>query len=405
MKSRMFLAAVTLIAFAGVGAWYWLRWGSRASAINSAPAALPPIVTTPAPIVADPPQEATISIPSSEVDRLRLRFAKATEAIVASEIRVPGTVQPNAYKQVHVTPIAGGVVTQVNAEIGQAVQRGQTLVQIFSRELAEAQTKYLADNAELEVEHKKLIRTQELVRLGAASRQEMEEVEANHQVHSAHVEESRQRLLLLGLSGQQIADVAAGKRAGTTIAVPSPLDGVVTARSVNLGQVVNASQDLLTVTDLTSVWVEAHLLEDNFAAVRIGSPATITSIAYPGRQFRGGVSYIDPQVDPQTRTAKVRVALDNPGGALRFGMYLDILFATAAARTVVVPKEAVQTIGASNIVFVPVKGEDGRFIQRPVKTGVASPSGFGILEGLKAGETVVTDGSFLLRAEAIRQHQ
>lgn len=400
MKSRMLLVVVAIVAV-GAGAWYWLRPTSRPSPT------MPPMAMTPADAAApiDPPQEVTVSIPLSEVGRLRLQFAKVTEATVTAEIRVPGIAQPNAYKQVHVAPLAGGVVTQVSAEIGQSVKSGQPLVQIFSREIAEAQTKHLADSAELEAEHKKLMRTQELVRLGAASRQELEEIEANHQVHSAHVEESRQRLLLLGLSDQQVSDLAAGKRAGTTIAVPSPLDGIVTTRSVNLGQVVNASQDLLTVTDLSSVWVEANLLEDNFAAVRIGSPARITTPAYPGRVYRGTVSYIDPQVDPQTRTAKVRVVLDNPGNALRFGMYLDVVFAGSTTRAMVVPKQAVQIIGASSVIFVPVKEEPNRFQQRFVKTGDGSSADVRILEGLNPGETVVTDGSFLLRAEAIRQQR
>jgi RND family efflux transporter MFP subunit len=352
---------------------------------------------------ADLQQDVRISIPSSEVDRLHLKFAKVTEAPTTVEIRVPATVQPNVYKQIHITPLAGGVVRAVNAEIGQPVKRGDALVQIFSRDLAETQAKYVADNAELEAEHKKLLRTQELARLGAASRQELEEIEASHQVHTSHVEESRQRLLLLGLTDPQVADVLAGRRSDTTITVPSPLDGIVTARNVNLGQVVTASQDLLTVTDLSSVWMEANLLEDNFALVRMGSPATMTAAAYPGRQYRGTVSYIDPQVDPQTRTAKVRVALDNPSQTLRFGMYMDVRFLSAAGRATVVPKEAVQTIGTSSVVFLPVEGEPGKFIQRSVKTGEGSPSGLNVLEGLKAGEAVVTDGSFLLRAEAIRQ--
>ena len=403
MKPKILLLAVVL-AMASGAVWYWLRVGSRTAVKSSAPTAMQPMAMTPAATPVDPPQQVEISIPSSEVDRLHLKFAKVTEAAIIVEIRVPGTAQPNAYKQIHVTPLVGGVVTQVAAEIGQQVKQGQSLAQVFSRELAEAQTKYIADGAELEAEHKKLVRTQELVRLGAASRQELEGIEAGHQVHTAHVEESRQRLLLLGLNEQQVSDVAAGRRASTTIAIPSPLDGIVTARGVNLGQVVTASQDLLTITDLSSVWVEANLLEDNFASVRVGSPATITTPAYPGRTFRGTVSYIDPQVDPQTRTAKVRIELANPGLTLRFGMYMDVVFASATGRAAIAPKQALQTIGASNVVFVPVVGETGKFTGRTVKLGEDSPSGQRILEGLKPGETVVTDGSFLLRAEAIRQH-
>ncbi len=156
------------------------------------------------------------------------------------------------------------------------MKRDQTLAQIFSRDLAEAQTIYVSTSAEFDAEHKKLVRTQELVRLGAASRQELEEIEANHQVYAAHVEEARQRLLLLGLGERQVADVAAGRQASTNISIPSPLDGVVTARNVNLGQVVTSGQDLVTVTDLSSVWIEANLLENDFGAVHVGSQATIT---------------------------------------------------------------------------------------------------------------------------------
>lgn len=394
MKPRTLFLLAGLIAATGGAAWFRLRTSSRPPATSAASVAMPPMpmATSAASAPVETEQEVQVSIPAGDVERLHLKFAKVTDGFVTTEIRVPGTVQPNAYQQIHVTPLAGGVVTQVAVEIGQPVRRGQPLVQVFSRELAEVQTKFIADGAQLEVEQKKLVRTQELVRLGAASRQELEEIEASHQVHAAHVEESRQRLLLLGLTEEKISDVAAGKRADTTIAVPSPLDGMVTARSVNLGQVVNASQDLLTVTDLSSVWVEANLLEDNFAAVRVGSPATITTPAYAGRAYRGAVSYIDPQVDSQTRTAKVRIVLDNPGFGLRFGMYMDVLFTNVTGRAAVAPKQAVQTIGASTIVFVPVEGEAGRFVQRRVKTGESSASGVRILEGLKSGETVVTDG-------------
>ena len=338
-----------------------------------------------------------MTIPAEDLDRLHLevfgRVVPSRRSVV--EVRVPGTVQPNAYKQVHVTPLVGGVVTQVAAELGQTVKRGEALAQLFSRDLAEAQTAYLSTSAELEAEHKKLVRTQELVRLGAASRQELEEIEANHQLHVRRTsQESRQKLLLLGLNEQQVADVAAGRQANTNISIPSPLDGVVTARNVNLGQgkVVMAGQDLFTVTDLSAVWIEASLPENDFGAVRIGTPATITTPAYARRQYRGIVSYIDPQVDPQTRTAKVRVALDNPGFALRLGMYMDVLFTSPAGASVpVVPKQALQVIGPTSIVFVPVwRQSPAQFLQRAVKIGSEErlpPSGVHVLEGLKAGET------------------
>ena len=407
-KALWLLLAGVMILAAGA-AWFFLYESPTARPVTKA-ASIPSI-----PMSASAPssssatlavsQEAEVTIPAEDLDRLHLKFGKVVQATVSVEVRVPGTVQPNAYKQVHVTPLAGGIVTQVSAELGQTVKRGQTLAQLFSRDLAEAQTAYVSTNAELEAEHKKLVRTRELVRLGAASRQELEEIEANHQVHAAHVEEARQKLLLLGLDDAQVADVAAGRKAGTNIAIPAPLDGVVTARNVNLGQVVTTAQDLLTVTDLSSVWIEANLLENDFGAVHIGTQATITTPAYVGRQYRGVVSYIDPQVDPQTRTAKVRVAVDNPRLALRLGMYMDVLFTSPAGATVpLVPKQAIQAIGPAIVVFVSVEGDPGRFLQRTVQIGEETNGEVRVLGGLKPGETVVTDGSFLLRAEAIRQH-
>ncbi len=398
----LLLAGISILA-AGV-AWFFLYGSPKAgpvSKVASMPAMSMPSSAAPSSVS----QEAEVTIPAEDLDRLHLKFGKVVQATVSVDVRVPGTVQPNAYKQVHVTSLVGGIVTQVAAELGQTVTRGQALAQLFSRDLAEAQTAYVSTNAELEAEHKKLVRTQELVRLGAASRQELEEIEANHQVHAAHVEEARQTLLLLGMDDGQIADVAAGRKAGTNTAIPAPLDGVVTARNVNLGQVVTTAQDLLTVTDLSAVWIEANLLENDFGAVHVGTPAIITTPAYAGRQYRGVVSYIDPQVDPQTRTAKVRVAVDNPRLALRLGMYMDVLFASTAGGTVpVVPKQAIQAIGPTTIVFVPVEGEPGRFLQRAAKIGEEAAGGVRVLDGLKPGEAVVTDGSFLLRAEAIRQH-
>jgi cobalt-zinc-cadmium efflux system membrane fusion protein len=396
---RWILVAALAVVTAGAILFFMKDgpWRTTAPKVTSMPA-MPMHSTSSSP----PSQslETEVTIPSDQLDRLHLKFAKVTQAAVRIEVRVPGTVRPNIYKQVEVAPVVGGVVTQVSAELGQDVKRGQALAQLFSRELAEAQTAYVSSNAELEAEHKKLERTQELVRLGAASREELETVEANHQVHAVHVEEARQRLLLLGLDEQQI-----GRQAGSNIAIPSPLDGVITSRGVNARQVVTSGQVLFTVTDLSSVWIEANLLENDFGAVHIGSQATIATPAYPGRQYRGSVAYIDPQVDLQTRTAKVRVSVDNTGLELRLGMYMDVLFANPVGVAVpVVPKQAIQSLGSTSVVYLPTEGEPGRFIQRTVKTGEESSTGVRVLEGLKPGESVVTDGSFLLRAEALRQH-
>jgi membrane fusion protein, heavy metal efflux system len=406
-RTWLVLIAGLAILVVGVAAGGWLTRRGVLFSTTPQPAVGGPVA---APAVREAGESAKVedvevTVPAESIDRMHLQFAKATGGMVNTEVRVPGTVQANAYKEVHVAPIAGGVVTQVSAELGQSVKRGQPIAQVLSRELAEAQTAFVATSAELEAEHKNLLRTQELLRMGATTRKEMERVESNHAVHTAHLEEARQKLLLLGLDQAQIEQLSAGQQVSTYISIPSPVDGVVTARGVNLGQVVGLGQDLFTVTDLSTVWVEGNVLEDDFSVVRIGSHATITTPAYPGRIYRGVVDYIEPRVDPQTRTAKVRVTIENPGLALRMGMYVDLAFTNVqAGRVVIAPKGAIQMIASGSVVYLPVALKEGRFLQRVVRIGEETGGGVGVLEGLRQGDTVVTEGSVLLRAESLRQH-
>jgi RND family efflux transporter MFP subunit len=397
-KIAIAITAVVCLAAGAVGG-SWFRQQRDTPKSSGAPAA--PLA---APLrSAQAPEKVMVSVPSDAVQRMGLEFATVAFDTEGRELRVPGTVEPNGYREVAVTPIASGIVSEVIAELGQPVRRGQRMASIFSQELADAQTTLIGMNADLDVSHKKMQRTDELVRLGAASRQELEEVQGEHQSHNAHLEQARQKLILLGLTPEQVSKIQEGGQVSSLVNVPAPIDGVVLSRSVNLGQVVATGQELFKVTDLSSVWVEANLLEDYFALVRKGSQAIISTQAYPNRTYRGTVDYIDPRVDPQTRTAKVRVTVANSDQALRLGMYADIVFLTTeGAPVAVVPASAVQRVGTTAVAYVPVEGRKDQFEQRPLTVGSETSLGVQILSGLKPGEKVVTSGSFLLRAEAIR---
>src|SRR5437667_420688 len=287
-------------------------------------------------------------------------------------------------------------------ELGSPVERGQPLAVIFSIELAEAQMKYLSMRAMLEADHQKLVRTEKLVDLGAASRQELEEVTATHASRATEVAAARQRLLLFGLSPDQVAQLRDASHVVSEVTVQAPGDGVVIARAVNPGQVVSSGQELFMVTDLKTVWVIGDLYEKDFATVRVGSPATVMVTSASDRQLRGRVAYIDPRVDPATRTAKVRIEVPNVSGDLRLGMFVNVSFETGGPRMTLVPRSAVQSIGDRSVVYVSADGDEGRFIERTVKLGRATGDVVEVLAGVKPGERVVTDGSFFLRAEATR---
>src|SRR5207248_7322170 len=178
------------------------------------------------------------------------------------------------------------------AELGSLVSRGQPLAVVFSAELAEAQMKYLSMRAMLEADHQKLVRTEKLVGLGAASRQELEEVTATHTGHATAVAAAGQRLLLLGLAPDQVARVTDASHVVSDVVVRAPGHGVVIARSVNPGQVVGAAQELFVVTDLRTVWVIGDLFERDFASVKVGSPVTIAIPARPNAVLTGRIAYI-----------------------------------------------------------------------------------------------------------------
>src|SRR6266581_2680433 len=390
------LGALGLIALGAAGATVALR---RTEGTRT-PAATIAAVPTPAP--AEPAGDVEVVLSPEALARAGIKTAPITAISAGAAVTVPGSVMANAYREVKVTPIAAGIVTKVHVELGAGVRRGAPLVTLFSAELAESQTKYMSMSALFEADHKKLERTQKLVEIGAASRQDLEEITAVHEAHATEVEAARQRLQLLGLSAEQVRTLTSPSQVVSTVVVPAPIAGVITSRSVNLGQVIAMGQELLSVTDLSEVWVVGDLYEQDFKTVTVGSEATITTSAYPGLMLRGRVSYIDPRVDPQTRTAKARIEVPNSDGRLRLGMFVAVSFTTPGGSALVVPRSAVQAIGDRRVGFVPAESGDGKFIQRQVRLGSPIGDNYTVLSGLKPGETVVTEGSFFLRAEILR---
>jgi RND family efflux transporter MFP subunit len=324
----------------------------------------------------------------------------------ASAQAATGVVQANAYRTTPVVSLVGGRVLSVAAEAGQTVGRGQTVAVVFSDELSSAQTRYLAALAELEEHGKHHRRTMELADIGAASREELEQATTMMKKAESEVAAERQRLLLLGLAPRAVDSLRSTAQVNSEVALPAPIAGTVVSRSVNPGEVIEANKELLRVADLSNVWVVAQVFEKDLARVVVGSGASVTSEAYGGRVFRGRVTYVDPQLDAATRTAQVRVELANPAQALKIGMYVNVAFGalgTAEATAPTVPASAVQNIGGRQVVFLATDNPN-TFVVRSVRLGAMSGGRYPVLEGLFVGDRVVTEGSFMLRAEWLKLH-
>lgn len=403
------VAAVAALALAGAGAgvtYLVMQPGAHGGAAvpggETAASGHPPaIAADPAP--GAPLPDLVITIPEDLVNRAGLVIATATTGAAASAIRLPGVVTPNAYKQVAVTPLVAGRVTRVPVELGAAVRRGQTLADVFSPELAEAQARFTAARAALAAHGRELQRTEALAAIGAASRQELERVQAEHAAQAADVQSARSRLQLFGLPAGAIDALAAGREVSAGTAVPAPIDGIVTERVANVGLNVDPGMKLFTVVDLSTVWVIANLADIDFARARVGSVASVTSPAYPGFAARGRISYIDPQINAATRTAEARIEVANPGQRLRLGMFVDAAIETPGGTPVlIIPQSAVQNLGGREVVYLVEPHRPGTFVEREVRLGERAGGAVEVLAGLKAGDALVAQGSFFIRAERER---
>jgi len=399
------VTVVALIAIIGVAFVAWLLWPGKAGKPVPAPRSVS-FAETPSQPAISGDQKLTLSPEQVQRAGLKIETVGERPSGEATGQMTTGIVQPNIYKETPVASLVNGIVRSVNAELGQNVRRGQQVAVVSSNELAEAQSSYLKALAELDEHHRHHARTMKLVEIGAASREELEMANTKLRNAESNVANLRQQLLLLGLSQQRVNSLNSASQVTSEVTVPSPSSGTITSRTVNPGEVIEANKELIRVTDLSSIWVVGQVYEKDLAMIRVGSGANITSDAYPGQVFRGRVSYVDPKVDQASRTAQVRIELRNPGQMFKIGMYVNVGFAapgTAEKTMPVVPKDAVQTIGNQQYVFV-ASDKPNEFILRAVRLGAESNGFYPVLGGLTTGDRIVTDGSFLLRAEWMKLH-
>lgn len=211
---------------------------------------------------------------------------------------------------------------------------------------------------------------------------------------------------MLGLPAQKVDALRSPSQISSEIALTAPISGTITSRSVNQNEVVEANKELIKITNLSSVWVIAQIYEKDLGRIRAGSGASVTTDAYPGRLFRGQVTYIDPNINTDTRTAQVRVELENPGQILKIGQFVNVAFGalgTAEMTVPVVPTTAVQNISNRQTVFV-ATDKPNVFILKSVRLGMETGGQYVVSEGLNVGDKIITEGSFLLRAEWLKQH-
>jgi Cu(I)/Ag(I) efflux system membrane fusion protein len=317
---------------------------------------------------------ATVKVSLDKVQRSGVRTEKVEQRAVTRAVRGVGTVKYDERRLTVVTVRADGFVEDlfVNAT-GQSVQAGEPLFRFYSKDIQLAQ----AD----------LIVSAGVKASGTAG------------LVSQSTQGTIQRLRNLAVPEARIEEVLATRTNPRTLDWPSPATGTVIEKRVINGQQVLAGAELYRIADLSQVWVIAEVAEADLADVTMGTAAAVMLRAYPNDPVEGRVSFIYPDIRPETRTARVRIEVPNPDGRLKIDMYADVVFrVTNDGPVVAIPNNAVIDSGSRQVVLI-AKGE-GRFEPRPVKLGRRGDGYIEVLEGVSKGEEVVTSATFLIDAES-----
>jgi cobalt-zinc-cadmium efflux system membrane fusion protein len=339
-------------------------------------------------------EENAIHLTEDAVRDLRISTAPVVERPGAAEVTVLGevTADQNRYAEV-ATPTSGQIV-RVLVETNAEVSVGTPLAQLRSADLGRARADLLSAEARRDLAAQALARKRTLADERIVAQREVQEAEAAARAADADVRAATGALQALGISDSGVAGDS------SLFFVRSPISGQVLDRHAVLGQYAETNMSLFTIADLNRVWVVAQAFERDAVNVQPGSVAHITLAALPGQEFDGRVALIGRQVDPESRTLPIRIDVANPTGLLRPGMSANSrLEVTGQSQTILaVPAAALQRVGDRWLAFVPLAV--GEYEMRPVGRGRDLGNDVEVVSGLKAGETVVVDGAFLLKAEA-----
>lgn len=315
-----------------------------------------------------------LTLPADRQVLANVAASKAEYRRLERSISTVGTVDYSEQRLYHVPSRVPGRIEKLFVDFtGAFVQKGEPLFVIYSPDLVTAQKEYLLN----------------VPKAGSATRSS----------DSSFLLAARERLLLWGITPEQLESIASGDTIYTRLTIYSPRSGVVTARNKLAGSYVLEGDVVYDIADLSVVWVWAEIYEYEIAGVSAGTPVSVTSQAYPGKKFTGRVSFISPEVNKDSRTIRVRAELENTDLLLKPGMYVDVEAKVPTSKKVLaIPAAAVLETGNRQVVWIKVNANT--FEPRAVSLGVRGGDWQEVLSGIQEGEEVVSSGGYLLDSEA-----
>lgn len=315
-----------------------------------------------------------------------------------------GKVLANENRLAHLSARVPGRIVAVYADLGQRVQEGDRLLLLDSPAFGEAQLEYRKARTTLNVTKKFLERAQALIDRGAIGAGEYQRREADYENARADLHKGEEKLHLLGMTEREIKRLANRNLPHAEVAQVSlraPFIGEVIERNATIGEVIDPNKILFTVADLSTVWVRADFPEQQAGRLKAGLDIELRVSAYPDTTFRGAITYVGAVIDPATRTVTARADVSNPQGQLRPEMFAEVTLMTEERSVLSVPRAAIQQIGSRTVAFV-VRGPR-RFESRDISIGEGSGDYVRVASGLVADDEVVTQGSYALKSEWLRE--
>ena len=326
------------------------------------------------------PGQADVVVSPERQQLIGVRWGKVERRPLNKTLRTVGRVDYDEGKVSQVHLLIDGWIQHLFVDYTyQQVKKGQALFSVYSPDLVASQEEYL-----LALRAQKQFAENPFADVAAGA--------------SALLESAHRRLQLWGISDDQIKALSLRGTPLTALTIHAEHNGFVIEKQARAGMRVEAGMPLYVIADLSQVWVYADIYEYELSRVQVGQVVQVKPTYLPGQIIHGAVTYVNPVVDPQTRTGRVRIELPNPNGQLKPGMFADVEILISKGTGLVVPGSAVLDSGSRQIVFV--NSGAGRFEPRQVKIGERFLDDYEVLEGLMEGETVVTSANFLIDAES-----
>ncbi|KGH00905.1 cytochrome C peroxidase [Comamonas thiooxydans] len=335
-------------------------------------------------------EEGLLKLDAERARAAGVSLAEASPALIAGTLQLPGEIRFNEDRTAHVVPRVAGVAESVAANLGQLVKKGQLLATLTSPAISEQRSELMAAQKRLALARTTYQREKQLWQEKISAEQDY--LQAQQALREAEIASANAQ--------QKLAAIGAGS--GTAGALNrfelrAPFDGVVVEKHLAVGEAVQDSTAVFTISDLRSVWAEMKVAASDLPFVRVGEKATVHATAFESRAT-GVVAYVGALIGQETRTAPARITLDNPDGIWRPGLFVNVeLTAAGQQAAVAVANAAIQKIdGDKPVVFVPVAGG---FKAQAVKLGKADGQSTEVLQGLSTGQRYVKDGAFVLKSE------